>query len=277
MVRAITQAIWLNIAMADDILSLFYQQFVVSDLSGAGVEVHNDNTISVHGSCYVRAGVHNLSVQLRHVDYFLAGGDTLAGGSALTSLKGGPMSSQGFSCRGSRITSLEYCPRRVTKGFDCAYTRITSLKGAPVRVGGFFDCSNTLLKNLEGAPKQVGLSFDCSDNRDLQDLSDCPAIIGGDFYCMSSYNLKTLRSLRGKTINGKIHLSYSKDLDLLDIPLITASGLEFTTAFNGWTTHRVETIVNKYFGTGPRGQIAMAAELVAASFDDHLGNSHNDK
>lgn len=107
-----------------------------------------------------------------------------------------------FYCEGSRITSLEGCPRRLESGnFVCdRCTLLTSLEGAPEYVGGSFVCSWCgKLKNLKGSPKYVGYEYDCKGCGNLKSLEGCTKTVVG-FYCIDCVSLLSLKHCPTKVL-----------------------------------------------------------------------------
>jgi hypothetical protein len=118
------------------------------------------------------------------------------------------------------LTSLEGCPKKITKYFSCELNNLTSLEFGPEEVGGDFYCSENQLKSLEFSPRKIDGFFNCTNNKnltslkgmtqegvetlnaegcDLTSLEGSPQKIDGAFYC--SYN-KRLKSLKGMTQEG---------------------------------------------------------------------------
>ena len=102
-----------------------------------------------------------------------------------------------FWCGFNQLTSLEGCPRKVSRRFRCNDNKLTTLKGAPEEIGGDFGCSYNKLTSLEGAPKKVSKSFWCNDNQ-LITLKGAPEVVNGGFWC--SFNPVSVDELR-KTIS----------------------------------------------------------------------------
>jgi len=96
-----------------------------------------------------------------------------------------------FDISNNNITTLEGCPKTVSRDFNCSRNKLTSLFDCPAEVGEF-DCSHNLLKTLSYAPKEVKGSFDCSYN-ELTSITGSPRTIKGHFKC----NDNKLTSLKG--------------------------------------------------------------------------------
>lgn len=96
-----------------------------------------------------------------------------------------------FDISNNNLTTLEGCPKTVTRDFNCSKNKLTSLFECPIDVGEF-DCSHNQLKTLSYSPKEVKGSFDCSFN-ELTSIKGSPRTIKGHFKC----NDNRLISLKG--------------------------------------------------------------------------------
>ena len=96
-----------------------------------------------------------------------------------------------FDISNNNLTTLEGCPRIVTKDFNCSKNKLNSLFDGPTEAGEF-DCSHNTLKNLSYAPKEVKGSFNCSFN-ELTSIKGSPRTIKGHFNCSDN----KLVSLKG--------------------------------------------------------------------------------
>ena len=96
-----------------------------------------------------------------------------------------------FDISKNGLTSLEGCPKVVTRDFNCSKNNLHSLFEGPTAVGDF-DCSYNQLKNLSYAPKEIKGNFDCSHN-EIVSINGMPRTIRGFFNC--SYN--KIVSLKG--------------------------------------------------------------------------------
>lgn len=96
-----------------------------------------------------------------------------------------------FDISSNELTSLEGCPKVVTKDFNCSKNKLGSLFEGPSEAGEF-DCSHNSLKTLSYAPKEVKGSFNCSYN-DLISIKGSPRTIKGHFNCSDN----KLASLKG--------------------------------------------------------------------------------
>ena len=95
-----------------------------------------------------------------------------------------------FDISNNGLTSLDGCPKIVTRDFNCSKNKLTSLFEGPSEVGDF-DCSFNQLKSLSYAPKEVKGNFDCSNNQ-IDSIKGMPRTIKGFFKC--SYNkISTLK------------------------------------------------------------------------------------
>jgi hypothetical protein len=122
---------------------------------------------------------------------------------------------------------------RVVGNFDCSSNQLTSLEGAPTSVGGDFYCTNNKLTSLEGAPTSVGGDFYCYNNN-LVSLEGAPKDVGGNFWCDYNKNLPLLRLLAYQRIR------------------VLGASLQ------------LYQILKKYAGTGRRGAIQAAREIMQA-------------
>ena len=129
----------------------------------------------------------------------------------------------------------------VTGDFNASFTLITSLINSPRRVGGFCSFYYTNITSLEGAPEYVGGNFIVSACRKLDSLTGAPKKIGGFFGC--DHN------------NHKPYYMALLDLTNSDFSRI----LLVDKILSG--------ICNKYSGTGARGVLPFASELIAAGFE----------
>jgi hypothetical protein len=120
---------------------------------------------------------------------------------------------------------------RVVGNFDCSSNQLTSLEGAPTSVGGDFYCYNNNLVSLEGAPTSVGGGFDCIFNK-LTSLAGAPTHVSGGFWCSYDKNLPLLRLLAYQRIR------------------VLGASLQ------------LYQILKKYAGTGRRGAIQAAREML---------------
>ena len=120
-----------------------------------------------------------------------------------------------FDISNNALTSLEGCPKIVTRDFNCSHNNLTSLFEGPSEVGDF-DCSHNHLKNLSYAPKEVKGSFDCSFN-EINSIKGTPRTIKGFFKC--SHN--KIVSLKGgpKYIDTNFDCSYNLIERLVDGPV----------------------------------------------------------
>lgn len=127
-------------------------------------------------------------------------------GTKITSLKGSPHTvDHTFMCNETQITTLDGAPRTVGWDFMCHDTPITSLVGMPQTVGGNVWCDNTLITTLDGAPQAVGGSFMC-ENTQITSLDGAPRAINGEFWCRDTPKLTAmLPILRIKGITKIYH------------------------------------------------------------------------
>ena len=96
-----------------------------------------------------------------------------------------------FDISNNGLTSLDGCPKIVTRDFNCSKNKLTSLFEGPSEVGDF-DCSFNQLKSLSYAPKEVKGNFDCSNNQ-IDSIKGMPRTIKGFFNCSNN----KIASLKG--------------------------------------------------------------------------------
>ena len=96
-----------------------------------------------------------------------------------------------FDISNNGLTSLDGCPKIVTRDFNCSRNKLTSLFEGPSEVGDF-DCSFNQLKSLSYAPKEVKGNFDCSNNQ-IESIKGMPRTIKGFFKCSNN----KIASLKG--------------------------------------------------------------------------------
>ena len=132
---------------------------------------------------------------------------------------------------------------------DCGGGRLRSLINGPETVGASFFCEQNSLTTLEGAPKSVGIFFNCSDNN-ISSLRYAPTTIGRDFL-----------------------ITYRNNLGLLLVPEMRCNAITFESAERkrNLGIELVESIVTKYCGSGPKGTIALASQLIENGFTSNLG------
>lgn len=141
--------------------------------------------------------------------------------------------------------------------------RSKAVKALPIRfdkICGDFDCSYNSLESLENAPKSVGGSFTCAGNN-LRSLEKRPQCVGKSYYC----NLNPLAMLDGLPVHigCKLVLDYTQALALLHILKIRGlKGVFFDDRANA----DLPAILGRYLGTGTRGMLSCAMEMIKAGF-----------
>ena len=120
-----------------------------------------------------------------------------------------------FDISNNNLTSLEGCPKVVTKDFNCSKNKLNSLFDCPTDVGEL-DCSYNVLKTLSYAPKEVKGSFNCSFN-ELVSIKGSPRTIKGHFNCSDN----KLSSLKGgpKYVDTYFDCSHNFIERLIDGPV----------------------------------------------------------
>jgi hypothetical protein len=117
------------------------------------------------------------------------------------------------------------------------------------------------LTSLEGAPKEIDAGFFAGDNM-LENLAHAPHMVPGHF----SIPNNPLTSLEGWPEKGvyQCTLNYSKHLHLLRC-LQTTDQIHVV----NYPPPEINQILNKYAGSGKKGALACAAELIKAGFKDN--------
>jgi hypothetical protein len=133
--------------------------------------IHNDRTISVHGSIILQEKKINiLPISFREVT-----GNFIINNCDLTNLKGVPIRvGNDFDVSGNLLFDLKNGPKSVQGNYDCSDNMLISLEGAPEYIKGYFNCSKNMLTNLKYAPKKVGYFFNCKENKKLISLLGLP-------------------------------------------------------------------------------------------------------
>ena len=161
----------------------------------------------------------------------------------------GTVSVQGNMDIREHVTNFRIKFRSVSGELDCGGGRLRSLINGPETVGASFFCEQNSLTTLEGAPKSVGIFFNCSDNN-ISSLRYAPTTIGRDFL-----------------------ITYRNNLGLLLVPEMRCNAITFESAERkrNLGIELVESIVTKYCGSGPKGTIALASQLIENGFTSNLG------
>jgi hypothetical protein len=145
-----------------------------------------------------------------------------------------------FYCGQTSLTSLVGSPHTVSGSFSCQRSGITSLEGAPHQVGDRFNCSGTHITSLKGGPRIVGVNFRCEKNR-LTSLEGLPERVGGGIFLDYKPTLPLLRLL---LVQGVVQIILGNNADVIHI-------------------------MNKYKGTGWKGMVPCARELIKAGFKEN--------
>lgn len=149
---------------------------------------------------------------------------------------------------------------RVEGDFFCDECGLETLAGAPTWVGGAFWCQYNRLTSLQHAPRHVGADFRVFYNK-LTNLHHAPEHVGGEFECYGN----DLTSLEGLPEQGvkKLVLTYNTHLPLL----------RCLTAHDVYLGHvapkMVSKIIQRHVGTGKKGALQAAAELIKAGYKDN--------
>jgi len=249
-------------------------QMVVVNLASMGIEsgytINDDLTVDVthsNGVYIKKQDFSKLPVRFGKVDQWFL----LDGTKNLTTLEGCPFEvGKGFSCRETKITSLEGCPT-ITHGgsfnifmnkltslegspktvaqMHCDFNELTDLKGSPDIVNGeenaIFNCSNNDITSLEFGPKYVKDNY-LIQNCPIYNLEGFECEFGGDFYCDNTpmYNIfpmdkfkqddlnsfRILKAIKERTVNFK-RLKYAYSIFEMDLP----TDLEDKVLNNGYT------------------------------------------
>ena len=145
-----------------------------------------------------------------------------------------------------KIEGLPVKFKKVDGSFDCYNNQLTSLAGAPQSVDGGFYCSSNKLTSLAGAPRYVGKSFHCMYNP-LTSLAGAPQYVGEVFYLTYGKNLALLPLLMIKGCKQVL------------FPIIPYVSYHFD-------NESLSAILNRYLGTGTRGMLACAEEMIEAGY-----------
>lgn len=159
--------------------------------------------------------------------------------------------------RSSVTTQIPVRFGKVNAHFGCDGCNLISLKNAPTHVTGIFDCSNNLLTSLKFGPTVVdGVRYRCHHNM-LTSFEGAPTNFSGKF--MADAQNGSLLNLDGLPLAADVIISYQPNLPLLKLlkqPHVEVheEGIP--------VTHEVSQILAKYAGTGRRGAISAARELI---------------
>lgn len=211
--------------------------------------------VDVEGDISLARYVPEFGVQFGRVS-----GNFLCYNKTLKSLKGAPTHVGGsFECNNNQISSLEHAPVHVEKEFWCQGNNLINLDHAPAHVGGNFYCSNNLLVSLKGAPKIINRDFFCNDNQ-LTTLDHAPEKVLLDFDCENN----PLINLTGLPIMiGTCTITWHAQL-----PLLRCLNSQLSVALTDAPVE-VESIINRYVGSGKKGALACAAELIRAGYKEN--------
>jgi hypothetical protein len=149
-----------------------------------------------------------------------------------------------FVVTSSAIHSLQGCPRVVMGTFSCdGCMNITSLEGGPQTVHEYYDCAYNSLTSLKGCATTVRRMLDVRNN--------------------------PLTSLEGLTPGvAQIRLNWDPDLPLLRV-LELPEGFQIPSPDQQpWDRSEPpwEKILEPYAGSGKKGALAAAAELIRAGY-----------
>ena len=125
-------------------------------------------------------------------------------------------------------------------------------------VSGLFDCSNCALTTLRGAPKIVGSGFYCRMET-LLDLQYGPETVGGNY----DTDVESLSYLPKSVIY--FICTYCPNLNVL--PLLHLKCDYMLVELD--PMHSINKILRKYAGTGPKGILACAVELISAGYSSN--------
>jgi hypothetical protein len=157
----------------------------------------------------------------------------------------------------STIKQLPVSFAHVSKNFRCERNHLVTLAGAPRSVGGDFWCQENLFTSLEHSPVTVGGSFVCHNNQ-LSTLQGAPRSVGGTFNCAHN----PLQSIQHAPDADTLIFNYEPHMPLLQI-------LKYKNTVMFEAPQDVRIILNKYVGTGKKGALACAAELIRAGYREN--------
>jgi len=149
-----------------------------------------------------------------------------------------------FNCSSNQLTSLEFCPEKVSGNFYCFNNQLTSLEFCPKEVGGNFYCFDNKLTSLEFCPKEVGGVFSCYNNQltSLADIHKRLKKMNGIFYAHNN-------PIKSNVI-GMMLVAGCKEVDL--------------------DNKEVQNIMNKHFKS-PFGHLRLLEcqeDLLSAGFEE---------
>ena len=242
----------------DQILETLHRYFETT----GSIQVHDDGTISVSGSCYIHENM--LNIDKLPVKFQYVGESFNCSLSSISSLEGSPIYvGRSFFCNGAtKITSLEHAPLSVGRDFHCDNTGITSLKGCPRTVPGSFDCDNTKITSLIGGPTSVGSYYSCSDTN-IKNFEGAPEIMGDCMY-RTGRRLESLVGLENTTGIRQLEITWNKFLGLLAVLDYPNIGIVLHDA-----PEEIRLITKRYSGAGRNKRLLMAAELITAGFPEN--------
>ena len=252
------------------------------------VTIDDAGRVSIEGDCVLRCGPEILPVTFLRVSgtcdfsnsYLksLVGSPRFVGelydcsDCEITTLNGAPRNVGSFNANKNNITSLQWMPNIIRHSVNVSETKISSLNGCPSNIPESFSCEATAIRSLDGAPETVGGVFYCGRNY-LKNFIGGPKSVG-TFHCGGSRGLESFIGLP-ETISNSLHLPYMPEVGVLDLVTVKNTTKIYLNCLYGsdeqQRANRVISIVSKYMGSGPKGMIACAAELIQSGF---AGNAH---
>lgn len=208
-------------------------------------QIESDGTVNVDGDVEYSVLINQLKVQFGTITGNFSRSNSSSKLPRLNSLQGFPRKVLGqVSVARSKVTNLHHAPNQVNGSFYAYHCEhLKSLQGAPRWVGKDFIAYNCALTHLQGAPLVVKGTFDVSGNP-LENYDHIPE--GCDMVVLS-YN------------------QHAPILKLLVYPIVVFK-------FDGISQEDhpiVNNIMKKYAGTGKKGAIKAAAELIKAGYKEN--------
>jgi hypothetical protein len=135
----------------------------------------------------------------------------------------------------------------ISGNFKTTFNGLTTYKGFPIKIDGICDCRHNDLHSMDQAPQVIGGDFLISHNH-IHNMSGFPQEIG-----------------------GQVEMDYDPKLPLLQT-LRANQGVKFAMdniSPSDPAVKKVQSILNKYAGTGKSHILLCANELKQAGFKDN--------
>jgi hypothetical protein len=137
------------------------------------------------------------------------------------------------------------------------------------KIGGNFVATHNGLRSFVGFPQTVEGICDCRFNN-LRSMEHAPQIVGSNFFVSNNH----ITNMNGfpQEIGGIVEIDYDPMLPLLQT-LKAKGGVEINAhsrpAVKKTDYQKMESILNKYAGTGKKGMLHAAAELTKAGYKEN--------